>query len=137
MIKLINNDVFNPMDCLGVSIPLSWALYLGLSNISYEGKFGNHYVNVQLCTTSYKFKPWILITVKNDPYVFRRQVIFSIDPIMGRTGPMFSCENYRSFRRSTITTQDEPLLKQLWHNYDNFWRHLRLPYMGLISSQIL
>lgn len=119
MIKLINNDVFNPMDCPGVSIPLSWALYLGLSNISYEGELGNYFVQVQLCTTSYKFKPWILISIRN-----RKPVVLSIDPIMGRTGPMFSCENYRSFRRSTITTQDEPLLKQLWYNYDNFWRHL-------------
>lgn len=119
MIKLINNDVFNPMDCPGASIPLSWALYLGLSNISYEGELGNYFVQVQLCTTSYKFKPWILISIRN-----RKPVVLSIDPIMGRTGPMFSCENYQSFRRSTITTQDEPLLKQLWHNYDNFWRHL-------------
>ena len=119
MIKLINNDVFNPMDCPGVSIPLSWALYLGLSNISYEGALGNYFVQVQLCTTSYKFKPWILISMRN-----RQPVVLSIDPIMGRTGPMFSCENYQSFRRSTITTQDEPLLKQLWYNYDNFWRHL-------------
>ena len=119
MIKLINNDVFNPMDCSGASIPLSWALYLGLSNISYEGELGNYFVQVQLCTTSYKFKPWILISIRN-----RKPVVLSIDPIMGRTGPMFSCENYQSFRRSTITTQDEPLLKQLWYNYDNFWRHL-------------
>lgn len=119
MIKLINNDVFNPMDCPGVSIPLSWALYLGLSNISYEGKLGNYFVQVQLCTTSYKFKPWILISIRN-----KKPVVLSIDLIMGRTGPMFSCENYQSFRRSTITTQDELLLKQLWYNYDNFWRHL-------------
>ena len=124
MIKLINNYLFNPMDCPGVSIPLSWALYLGFSNINYEGRFGKYYVNVQLCTTSYKFKPWILITIKSDPYLFNNNVILSIDPMMGLTGPVFSCENYSTSRRSTILTQDEPLLKQLWNNYDNFWRHL-------------
>lgn len=124
IIKLINNTLFNPTDYPGVSRLLSLALYLGFSNINYEGKFGNYKVSVQLCTTQYKFKPWILISIKSDPYVYKKEVVLTIDPMMGRMGPMFSCENYSTSRRATILTQDEPLLQQLWHNHNNIWRNL-------------
>ena len=119
------NGILNTDNYAELSSPLLWALYIGFSNMQYNGRFGKHRVEVLQCTSEFKHKAWLLITINLDaPEGVDKHFVSSVDATMGHLMPMFSCEDYIASRRTHVLTQGEPLLINLWKHYSSFWEAL-------------
>ena len=119
------NGILNTDNYAELSYPSLCAFYIGFSNMQYNGRFGKHHVEVLQCTSAFKYKSWLLITINLDvPEGVDKHFVFSVDAIVGRRLPMFACEDYIASRRTHVLTQGEPLLINLWKHYSSFWEAL-------------